>query len=593
MALVRPRIDIDWKAPRASSDDEKRRGTSYPTRRFGGLRGELEQRRGERGPAAVADDGANRRVTRAAAKAAARGPDARSDAANVFNFSQEDEEGEDAGRKYSPCSSGKKNYGVLPIIKRKRHGHVGPRTIPVDKMYSSQPFSKSGNQQRAHSIDPEESDHGKCQQSESFSFSRFSKRRKEQLQDSSSVYSRKVQDVVLLDDEDMQTEGEVNYEISDIRNEPKIYYPSRDDPEAVELTSSDISCLDPGAFLSSPVINYYIQNIKRTRLNREDCRDKFYIFNTYFYGKLEEALYQLGDLSKLRRWWKGVNIFHRAYVILPIHGAVHWSLVIICMPAKESVSGPIILHLDSLGMHHSTKILNTVGRYLEEEWQHLKKNTSPETSVSEIICEDLPSNIHKEKVQVPQQNNAYDCGIFMLYYIEQFIREAPESWFKPEDASGLRLRIRELLQEAFESACHVLQYIQQTSKSAGCAARRRTRDARSRSTSRGSYELRSRGPASQGFNALDNLVSRSRRSSPTRPPSSSVAAGPSSPGSATSCATPAIGDDLKATVEDLTKAVQALQATAEANARAIQALSTDQPSSAGHPPSSGEHCYII
>ncbi|PAN21657.1 hypothetical protein PAHAL_3G491300 [Panicum hallii] len=495
MAPVRPRIDIDWeevfsrdsshdredsvcfaspssapqnsraaaaKAPRASSDDEKRRGTSYPTRRFGGLRGELEQRRGERGPAAVADDGASRRVTRAAAKAAAR--DARSDAANVFNFSQEDEEGEDAGRKYSPCSSGKKNYGVLRIIKRKCQGHVGPRTIPVDKMYSSQPFSKSGNQRRAHSIDPEESDHGKCQQSESFSFSRFSKRRKEQLQDSSSVYSRKVQDVVLLDDEDMQTEGEVNYEISDIRNEPKIYYPSRDDPEAVELTSSDISCLDPGAFLSSPVINYYIQNIKRTRLNREDCRDKFYIFNTYFYGKLEEALYQLGDLSKLRRWWKGVNIFHRAYVILPIHGVAHWSLVIICMPAKESVSGPIILHLDSLGMHRSTKILNTVGRYLEEEWQHLKKNPSPETSVSEIIWEDLPSNIHKEKVQVPQQNNAYDCGIFMLYYIEQFIREAPErftvdnldmfncSWFKPEDASGLRLRIRELLQEAFESA---------------------------------------------------------------------------------------------------------------------------------------------
>jgi len=134
------------------------------------------------------------------------------------------------------------------------------------------------------------------------------------------------------------------------------------------------------------------------------------------------------------------------------------------MPAKESVSGPIILHLDSLGMHSSTKILNTVERYFEEEWRHLKKNPSPDTSVSEIIWEDLPSYIHKEKVQVPQQNNAYDCGIFMLYYIEQFIREAPErftidnlgmfdcSWFKPEDASGLRLRIRELLQEAFESA---------------------------------------------------------------------------------------------------------------------------------------------
>jgi hypothetical protein len=32
-----------------------------------------------------------------------------------------------------------------------------------------------------------------------------------------------------------------------------------DDPEAVELSSSDIKCLNPGVYLSSPVINYYIQ----------------------------------------------------------------------------------------------------------------------------------------------------------------------------------------------------------------------------------------------------------------------------------------------------------------------------------------------
>jgi hypothetical protein len=46
-----------------------------------------------------------------------------------------------------------------------------------------------------------------------------------------------------------------------------------------------------------------------------------------------------------------------------------------------------------------------------------------------------------------------------------------------------------------------------------------------------------------------------------------------------------MGDDLKTTVENLAKAVQALQATAEA----IQALSTDQASSAGHRPPTGEH----
>ncbi len=30
--------------------------------------------------------------------------------------------------------------------------------------------------------------------------------------------------------------------------------------------------------------------MKRTKLHDDDCREKFYIFNTYFYSKLEEAL---------------------------------------------------------------------------------------------------------------------------------------------------------------------------------------------------------------------------------------------------------------------------------------------------------------
>jgi hypothetical protein len=50
-----------------------------------------------------------------------------------------------------------------------------------------------------------------------------------------------------------------------------------------------------------------------------------------------------------------------------------------------------------------------------------------------------------------------------------------------------------------------------------------------------------------------------------------------------------MGDDLKTTVENLAKAVQALQAVVNANAKAIQALSTDQSLSAGHCQLIGEH----
>lgn len=42
----------------------------------------------------------------------------------------------------------------------------------------------------------------------------------------------------------------------------------------------------------------------------------------------------------------------------------HWSLIIVCMPTKEADSGPIMLHLDSLDLHSSTKLFGIVGRYV-------------------------------------------------------------------------------------------------------------------------------------------------------------------------------------------------------------------------------------
>lgn len=65
---------------------------------------------------------------------------------------------------------------------------------------------------------------------------------------------------------------------------------------------------------------------------------------------------------------------------------------------------------------------------------------------------------------MPQQQNDFDCGVFMLYYIDRFIQEAPDDltrvrpckfgrkWFSPVEASGLRKRIRVLLFDIFQNA---------------------------------------------------------------------------------------------------------------------------------------------
>ncbi|CAL9156077.1 unnamed protein product [Musa hybrid cultivar] len=295
------------------------------------------------------------------------------------------------------------------------------------------------------------------------------KRRALDSEDTNSVAFKwkKVREVVLLDEEEVHT-VEPMEDGCDIWKEVKVYYPSRDDPESVELSYADIKCLNPESYLSSTIMNFYIQYLQRPLAVIDRPRGDYHFFNTYFYKKLEEAVSFKADkacFEKLRRWWKGVNIFQKSYIFIPVHGDMHWSLAVICIPAQEDESGPIVLHLDSLGFHNSQSIFHIIDRFLKEEWNYINQNSSrPDLPFSVNIWRHLSSSIEKKKITVPQQKNEYDCGLFVLYFMERFIEEAPErlkrkdlamfgsKWFHPEDASGLRKQIRDLLLEVFRCA---------------------------------------------------------------------------------------------------------------------------------------------
>uniref|UniRef100_A0A7N0TEL7 Ubiquitin-like protease family profile domain-containing protein n=1 Tax=Kalanchoe fedtschenkoi TaxID=63787 RepID=A0A7N0TEL7_KALFE len=251
----------------------------------------------------------------------------------------------------------------------------------------------------------------------------------------------------------------------------RISYPSRDDPTSVIITSKDMDCLDPQEYLSTPIMDFYIRFLQLHYLQQPGSptlksRCDFHFFNTYFYSKLTEAVSCKGGddttFTKFRRWWKGTNIFHKAYILLPIYEEKHWSLIIICIPDKDKETGPIILHLDSLGFHHSPSLFENIKRFIREEWDH----TTQESASSDLPWENLPC-IEEKKIAVPQQENDYDCGLFVLYFIERFIAEAPQrlcrkdlqmfgrQWFRPTEASALRTKIRSLLIKEFEATRHV------------------------------------------------------------------------------------------------------------------------------------------
>ncbi|CAN6865695.1 unnamed protein product [Brassica oleracea] len=242
-----------------------------------------------------------------------------------------------------------------------------------------------------------------------------------------------------------------------------ICYPSSDDPHFVQVCLKDLECLAPQEFLNSPVMNFYIRFLQEQQVSNY-C----HFFNTYFYKKLSDAVTNKGNdkaasFLKLRRWWKGIDLFRKAYIFIPIHEDVHWSLIIVCIPDKEDESGLTILHLDSLGVHPKRSIVENVKRFLKDEWNFLNQDDdySSNLPISAKLWRNLPRRINEADIKVPQQKNDFDCGPFVLFFIQRFIEEAPQrlkrkdlgmfdkKWFKPDEASALRTKIRNTLIDLF------------------------------------------------------------------------------------------------------------------------------------------------
>lgn len=149
--------------------------------------------------------------------------------------------------------------------------------------------------------------------------------------------------------------------------------------------------------------------------------------------------------------------------------SLHWSLIVICHPGEvanfncesmdEFLKVPCILHMDSIRGSH-TGLKDLFQSYLLEEWKEKRKETSEQMSSNFL-------NLRFLSLELPQQENCCDCGLFLLHYVELFIAEAPVNfnpfminkfenflkpdWFVPAEASLKRVHIQKLIYELLES----------------------------------------------------------------------------------------------------------------------------------------------
>ncbi|XP_024531958.1 probable ubiquitin-like-specific protease 2B isoform X2 [Selaginella moellendorffii] len=235
-----------------------------------------------------------------------------------------------------------------------------------------------------------------------------------------------------------------------------LVYP-QDDPDPVTITSNDIDLLRPSAFLNDTIIDFYIKHLQMTM--SDDEKAKTYFFNSFFFPKLVDLSALPADearaaFARLEKWTKKEDIFQKDYIFIPVSRSLHWSLLVICylsdmLPTDSDLHtvSTRILHFDSLTGFHSD-IEPFVRNYLWQEWNRRKTSEKEDRKYHF-------DQIKFVRVEVPQQDNLHDCGLFLLHYVELFLERCFTSksslslitvnWFDPAEASAKRFQLLRLI----------------------------------------------------------------------------------------------------------------------------------------------------
>ncbi|KAL3353637.1 hypothetical protein AABB24_018387 [Solanum stoloniferum] len=268
---------------------------------------------------------------------------------------------------------------------------------------------------------------------------------------------------------------------------PKKYFPSysepleeviypKGDPHAICISKRDFDLLAPDTFVNDTIIDFYIMYLKN-KIPPEK-RQRYHFFNCFFFRKLADmdkdpnsALDGHAAFLRVRKWTRKVNLFDKDFVFIPVNYNYHWSLIVICHPgevanftdddtAASSVRVPCILHMDSFrGSHVGLK--NLLQSYLCEEWRERTKETS------DVVSSNF-QNLRFLSLELPQQQNLSDCGLFLLHYVESFLEEDPAginpysiknyhneflsiNWFQPYEPSVKRSAIQRLISNLLQN----------------------------------------------------------------------------------------------------------------------------------------------
>ncbi|XP_013619673.1 PREDICTED: ubiquitin-like-specific protease 1A isoform X2 [Brassica oleracea var. oleracea] len=199
----------------------------------------------------------------------------------------------------------------------------------------------------------------------------------------------------------------------------------------IDITVEKLRCLKPGQWLNDEVINLYLVLLKEREAREPKKFLKCHFFNTFFFTKLVNSATGY-NYNAVRRWTSmkklGYHLIDCDKIFIPIHMNIHWTLAVINIKERK------FQYLDSY-KGREPRILDALGRYFVDE---VRDKNEVDVDVSQW---------RQEFVQdLPEQSNGFDCGMFMLKYMD-FYSRGLDLCFTEEHMAYFRVRTaKEILQ---------------------------------------------------------------------------------------------------------------------------------------------------
>lgn len=281
----------------------------------------------------------------------------------------------------------------------------------------------------------------------------------------------------------------------------------------ITVTLEDLQCLDIGQYLNDVIIDFYLKYLLQN--TSDTMAQRSHIFSSFFYkqltrrdnaseGGISESCQRQKRYQRVRTWTRHVDIFSKDFIFVPVNQEAHWYLVVICFPGleqpktesssenqveaqgsespnesavnrneaglsdskqedapKDPVSAsvnctkqtckrgtickkPCILVMDSLKRSPHERVLKLMREYLQSEWE-ARRGSSREFG---------PDQMESSNCQVPLQDNSSDCGLYLLHYVESFLKDPVvhfdlplnlKFWFPRHQVRRKREEIRDLV----------------------------------------------------------------------------------------------------------------------------------------------------